>query len=178
MVTTTPAVPAVTERALRSALSAVTDPELPVLTLTELGILRGLETDPASRHARVRITPTYSGCPALEVMQEALTYAATSRGWTLEVTVELHPAWSSDDITPAGRRALATAGIAPPEHGHSRGPVAVALGSSPGASRLTVGCPLCGAEATEVLSEFGATACKQLRRCLACREPFEAVKGH
>lgn len=188
MVTRTHA-PAHEARALLGALAAVTDPELPMLTLADLGVLRGVEADEAARHARVRITPTYTGCPAMEVMKRSLEYAGTSRGWSVEVVVELSPPWSSNDITEAGRRALAEAGIAPPrpvldrsggEHG---GPVPVALSRRPAGTRPpdqghTVACPLCGAEQTEVLSEFGSTACKQLRRCVTCREPFDAVKVH
>lgn len=155
----------------RSVAESVVDPELPMLTLADLGVLRDVEVAPDGRVV-VTITPTYSGCPALDVMRTDL-YAALRRAGhaDVEIRTELRPAWSSDWITEEGKRKLAAAGIAPPGAAPS-GPVLVNLGPS----RTTVACPQCGSTDTTEISRFGATACKALRRCEACREPFEQFK--
>ncbi|HEY6749094.1 MAG TPA: 1,2-phenylacetyl-CoA epoxidase subunit PaaD [Mycobacteriales bacterium] len=145
-----------------------------MLTLADLGVLRGVRTEDDGTVA-VDITPTYSGCPALGVMRADLVHALHRAGFP-DVTVRtvLAPAWSTDWISPEGRRKLAAAGIAPPGPAPARsdGPVPLRLGPT----RRTAACPLCGSPDTEELSEFGATACKALRRCRACGEPFEHVK--
>jgi ring-1,2-phenylacetyl-CoA epoxidase subunit PaaD len=147
-----------------AAAAAVLDPELPVLTIAELGILRGVEVDPAGR-VTVRITPTYSGCPALDAIRADVEHALADAGYAdVEVRTELAPAWTTDLISESGKAKLAAAGIAPPG---PAGPVPVAL---------TVRCPRCGSPDTERLSAFGPTACTALWRCRACREPFEQVK--
>ncbi|HST65828.1 MAG TPA: 1,2-phenylacetyl-CoA epoxidase subunit PaaD [Mycobacteriales bacterium] len=153
---------------------AVTDPELPMLTLADLGVLRGVRTE-ADGTVVVEITPTYSGCPAMGVMRADLVHALHRAGFPdVSVRTVLAPAWSSDWITPEGRRKLAAGGIAPPGPAPARtGPIPLLLGT-----RRTADCPLCGSADTEELSEFGATACKALRRCRACGEPFEHVKEH
>jgi ring-1,2-phenylacetyl-CoA epoxidase subunit PaaD len=152
----------------------VTDPELPTLTLADLGVLRGVRaTDDGT--VVVEITPTYSGCPAMGVMRADLLHALHSAGFAeVEVRTVLSPAWSTDWISEDGRRKLAAAGIAPPGKAPApaRGPVPLQLGPT----RRTAACPLCGSPDTEELSEFSSTACKALRRCLSCREPFEHVK--
>ena len=162
-----------TERARRVA-ERVTDPELPMLTLADLGVLRDVDVVGDS-HVVVDITPTYSGCPAMGVMRADLLHALHSAGFDdVEVRTVLSPAWSTDWISDEGRRKLSAAGIAPPGTAPVRrsGPVPLQLGPS----RRTAACPLCGSPDTEELSEFGATACKALRRCRSCREPFEHVK--
>jgi ring-1,2-phenylacetyl-CoA epoxidase subunit PaaD len=157
--------------AWRSA-AAVVDPELPMITIADLGILRGVEVSPAGE-VTVTITPTYSGCPALAAITDDLREALTAVGFpTVAVRTQLAPAWSTDQITPAGLQALADAGIAPPEP-TSRIPGARAVHVL---VTLGVRCPQCGSPDTEELSRFGSTACKSLRRCRSCLEPFDAVK--
>ena len=158
----------------RSVAETVTDPELPMLTLSDLGVLRDVRVE-AGGTVVVEITPTYSGCPAMGVMRADLVHALHSAGFAdVDVRTVLAPAWSTDWITPEGRDKLVRAGIAPPGAAPVRapGPVPLTLGP-PGRA---ADCPLCGSADTEEISEFGATACKALRRCRACREPFEHVK--
>jgi len=146
---------------LRDAVAAVVDPELRVVTIEELGILRSVDID--GDQATVTITPTYSGCPAMDVIRAEVAAAARDAGYpSVRVRTVLAPAWSTDDITPSGREKLAAAGIAPP------GPVLLTI---------SVRCPRCGSPDTAELSRFGATPCKALWRCRACAEPFEAVKA-
>lgn len=162
--------------AVRAVAEAVLDPELPPLTLADLGVLRSVSVDPASGAVAVTITPTYSGCPALEVMRADLVSRLTSAGYRdVSVQVALSPAWTTDWITDEGRRKLADAGIAPPARVGPRpaGPVPLVLEPA----RRVVACPQCGGESVE-LSRFGSTPCKSLRRCVACQEPFEHVKEH
>jgi ring-1,2-phenylacetyl-CoA epoxidase subunit PaaD len=157
----------------RDVAETVTDPELPMLTLADLGVLRDVRV--ADGTVVVEITPTYSGCPAMGVMRADLLHALHRAGFPdVEVRTRLSPAWSTDWITEDGRRKLAAGGIAPPGRAPARtaGPVPLQLGPT----RRTATCPLCGSPDTEELSEFGATACKALRRCRDCREPFEHVK--
>jgi ring-1,2-phenylacetyl-CoA epoxidase subunit PaaD len=165
--------PTVTLPDPRAVAATVTDPELPALTLADLGVLRDVREEDGA--VVVEITPTYSGCPAMGVMRADLLHALHAAGFDrVEVRTVLAPAWSTDRITAEGRRKLAAAGIAPPGPTPVRGPGPVPLDLGP--PRRTAGCPLCGSPDTEQLSEFGATACKALRRCRACGEPFEHVK--
>jgi ring-1,2-phenylacetyl-CoA epoxidase subunit PaaD len=153
--------------------AAVTDPELPMVTLADLGVLRDVRVEGTT--LVVDITPTYTGCPAMGVMRADLVHALHRAGFAeVDVRTVLSPAWSTDWISEAGRRKLAAGGIAPPGRAPVRvpGPIPLQLGPS----RRTADCPLCGSSDTEELSEFGATACKALRRCRSCREPFEHVK--
>ncbi|MBB3082754.1 1,2-phenylacetyl-CoA epoxidase subunit PaaD [Geodermatophilus sabuli] len=157
----------------RAVADTVTDPELPMLTLSDLGVLRDVRLEEGI--VVVEITPTYTGCPAMGTMRADLLRALHEAGFPdVDVRTVLTPAWSTDWITPEGRRKLAEAGIAPPGPAPRRdpGPVPLRLGPSP----RTASCPLCGSPDTEELSEFSATACKALRRCRSCREPFEHVK--
>ncbi|MCF6743061.1 phenylacetate-CoA oxygenase subunit PaaJ [Blastococcus sp. KM273128] len=158
----------------RAVAEQVTDPELPTLTLADLGVLRDVRTE-VDGAVVVEITPTYSGCPAMGVMRADLLRALHEAGFAdVDVRTVLSPAWTSDWISAEGRRKLAAAGIAPPGSAPVRadGPVPLQLGLP----RRTADCPLCGSADTEELSEFGSTACKALRRCRTCREPFEHVK--
>jgi ring-1,2-phenylacetyl-CoA epoxidase subunit PaaD len=153
--------------------ATVTDPELPMLTLADLGILRDVEETP--ERVVVTITPTYSGCPAMETIRDDLAGALHEAGYQrVEVRTVLAPPWTTDWITEAGRDKLAAAGISPPGPAPRRaaGPVPLTLG----ARRPDVRCPHCGRPGTELITAFGATACRELRRCPACREPFEHVK--
>jgi ring-1,2-phenylacetyl-CoA epoxidase subunit PaaD len=145
---------------------SVPDPELPALTIADLGILRDVrERDGA---VTVTITPTYSGCPAMAQIAADLRRSLEEAGYhDVAVRTELSPPWTTDWITPDGRRKLAAAGIAPP--GERHGPVLVAL---------AVRCPRCGSADTRELSRFSGTACKALYQCRACLEPFEHVKEH
>ena len=157
----------------RAVAETVTDPELPALTLADLGVLRDVRVVDGT--VVVDITPTYRGCPAMGVMRADLLHALHSAGYDdVEVRTVLSPAWSTDWISDEGRRKLAEAGIAPPGRAPARAPGPVPL--QLGATRRTAACPLCGSTDTEELSEFSATACKALRRCRSCREPFEHVK--
>ena len=152
----------------------VTDPELPFLTLAELGILR--EVRETGDGVEVTITPTYSGCPAMDAIRADLLRALRRAGYErAQVRTLLAPAWTTDWISEEGRAKLAAAGIAPPGPAPRRvagGPVPLTLG----VRDESVACPRCGEAETERLAAFGATACRELRRCRACREPFEHVK--
>ncbi|MFD5039829.1 1,2-phenylacetyl-CoA epoxidase subunit PaaD [Streptomyces sp. NPDC058378] len=156
------------EAELHRLAGSVPDPELPVLTLDELGVLRGVQADGPDK-VTVRLTPTYTGCPAIESMSADIERVLHEHGVTeVSVVTVLAPAWSTDDISDEGRRKLAEFGIAPPRPGGgSGGPVPLTL---------SVRCPRCGSTDTELLSRFSSTACKALRRCVACREPFDHFK--
>lgn len=190
---------ALEERLLELA-GAVPDPELPVLTLRELGVLRAVRVHGGDGDTvEVDLTPTYTGCPAIEAMSLDIERVLRAHGMR-EVTVRtvLSPAWSTDDITAEGREKLREFGIAPPRVRHGDGPVPLALGptrtraphTAPTAHAIPAAqdahatdtaaeplrCPHCGSADTELLSRFSSTACKALRRCLACREPFDHFK--
>jgi ring-1,2-phenylacetyl-CoA epoxidase subunit PaaD len=152
--------------------ATVTDPELPMLTLADLGVLRSVSEE--AGRVVVAITPTYTGCPAMDTMRDDLEHALLAAGFSdVEIRTQLAPAWTSDWISPSGREKLAAAGIAPPGAAPRRsGPIPLTLSAPVSAVR----CPLCGSPDTEEQSRFGATACKALRRCRACLEPFEHVK--
>jgi ring-1,2-phenylacetyl-CoA epoxidase subunit PaaD len=153
---------------VRDAVAAVVDPEIRVITIDDLGILRDVTVDDEGA-AVVTITPTYSGCPAMDLIRADVATAARSAGATrVEVRTVLSPAWSTDLISATGRAKLSAAGIAPP------GPVLV---GGPVPVTLSVRCPRCGSPDTEELSRFGSTACKSLRRCRSCTEPFDHVKA-
>ncbi|MCK7623871.1 phenylacetate-CoA oxygenase subunit PaaJ [Streptomyces sp. RS10V-4] len=161
MVTTT-----ALEAELRALAGAVPDPELPVLTLAELGVLRDVRLTAPDR-VEVCLTPTYTGCPALETMAADIERALHDHGIPhVEVHTVLSPPWTTDAITDEGRRKLAAFGIAPPRP-TGPGPVPV---------DLTLRCPHCGSTDTTLLSRFSSTACKALRRCETCREPFDHFK--
>ncbi|MCK2236767.1 MULTISPECIES: 1,2-phenylacetyl-CoA epoxidase subunit PaaD [unclassified Crossiella] len=157
----------------RQVAEQVLDPELPVLTLAELGVLRAVEL--AGDTVLVTITPTYSGCPALDEMRADLRKGLREAGFArVEVRTVLSPAWTTDWISEDGRRKLAEHGIAPPRRIGPKlaGPIPLRL-DPPSA---VVPCPRCGSRDTVELSRFSSTACKALRSCSACAEPFEHVK--
>lgn len=152
----------------REVAARVVDPEIPVLTIEDLGVLRHVDLDGTGR-VEVTITPTYSGCPALEAIRDDIVAALADRGFAdVQVRTVLSPAWTTDWMTAAGRRKLNDFGIAPP----------APRGSSPVALRLSVRCPQCGSPDTREVSRFGSTACKSLWVCNACREPFDHFKTH
>ncbi|WP_369029656.1 1,2-phenylacetyl-CoA epoxidase subunit PaaD [Streptomyces adonidis] len=158
-------------RYARRIAARVPDPELPMLTLADLGVLRGVELAEDGTVV-ASLTPTYSGCPAMAEMRADVAARLTDAGYArVEIRTVLDPPWTSDWITPAGRRKLTEHGIAPPGAA-PHGPVALSLLPT----RRTVPCPRCGSADTEETSRFAATSCKALWRCRACREPFEYVK--
>jgi ring-1,2-phenylacetyl-CoA epoxidase subunit PaaD len=144
---------------------AVLDPEVPVLTIDDLGILRDVSVE--GEVVEVVITPTYSGCPAMEAIRADLVEALRAAGFAqVSVRTVLSPAWTTDWMSDDGKRKLHEYGIAPP-HPRPTGPVLLAL---------SVRCPQCGSPDTLELSRFGSTACKSLWACNACREPFDYFK--
>jgi ring-1,2-phenylacetyl-CoA epoxidase subunit PaaD len=155
---------------VRRAIADVPDPEVPVVSIEDLGILREVAVDEEARHARVTITPTYSGCPAMEVIETGIRHAAGKAGYTCDVRTVLSPAWTTDWMSERGRERLREFGIAPPVPPDARA-VTLTL------QRRLVACPQCGSTDTEELARFGSTACKALRRCLTCREPFDEFKA-
>jgi ring-1,2-phenylacetyl-CoA epoxidase subunit PaaD len=158
-------------RAYRAA-AATPDPELPTLTIEDLGILRDVHYSPTL--VTVTITPTYSGCPAMREITADIHSRLTRAGFSqVTVNTRLAPPWTTDWITEAGHRKLAATGIAPPSPAPRRaGPIPLTLTSRPSPA-----CPRCGSSDTVRTAEFSATACKSLHRCNACVEPFEGVKA-
>jgi ring-1,2-phenylacetyl-CoA epoxidase subunit PaaD len=143
--------------AIMAVLEEVPDPEIPVLSITDLGIVRGIVDDPP----RVRISPTYTGCPATVAIELLIREALDEAGWRgVHIERVLFPPWTTDWITERGRDRLKAYGIAPPT------------------TSTTAECPLCGSADTEEVSRFGATPCKAQWRCKACLEPFERFKCH
>ena len=160
-----------------AVLATVPDPEVPALTLCDLGIVRELRAQPehGAQALEVVLTPTYSGCPATEVIAQSVRDALESAGFApVRVTLQRAPAWTTDWMSEDGKRKLREYGIAPP------GPVQRPEGAVPvrwlPRLRESVPCPRCESPRTERLSAFGSTACKALYRCLACQEPFEHFK--
>lgn len=170
---------------------AVPDPELPMISLANLGVLRAVHVDDAGA-IDVTITPTYSGCPATKMMADDIESRLREAGYG-QVTVHtvLRDAWSSDDVSEEGRAALLEAGIAPPTHLAAAGAQGTSAEGNPARGTASAGtsagrksaagnpavpCPLCSSTNTEQLSRFGSTSCKALYRCLDCREPFDYFK--
>lgn len=152
----------------RAIAGAVVDPEIPVLTIADLGVLRDVRIDGA--RATVTITPTYSGCPAMDAIRDDVILALTDAGFAdVRVEVVLSPVWTTDWMTDAGKRRLREFGIAPPTGQRAVGPIPVAL---------AVRCPRCGSLDTREVSRFGSTSCKALFECRACLEPFDHFKVH
>jgi ring-1,2-phenylacetyl-CoA epoxidase subunit PaaD len=177
----------VTEQATASRawriLAEVADPEIPVLSVIDLGIVREVVTSPDDRRVTVTLTPTYSGCPATEVIAHDVREALAAAYDEVEIKVRLSPAWTTDWLSVAGREKLLGYGIAPP-NGAATQPHGAA---TPPSGRATLpiidvsapaDCPLCGSTDVEELAGFGSTPCKALWRCRACREPFDYFKVH
>lgn len=159
---------------VRAVAETVTDPELPMLTLADLGVLRDVWVTHTGTVV-VSITPTYSGCPAMDAMRADLRQALRGAGYQdVEIRTVLEPAWTTDWISASGRAKLAKAGISPPHLAPVRrpGPIQLDLGDTVRVIR----CPQCGSARTEEQSRFSSTACKSLWRCRSCLEPFEHIK--
>lgn len=149
---------------IRAILATVPDPEIPAVSVIDLGIVRGISAE------RVVITPTYTGCPATVAIEQSIRKALDDNGYaSVAIETTLSPPWSSDWITDAGREKLRAYGIAPPPKGAD----AASLKNAQAAE-----CPQCGSNDTEELSRFGSTPCKALWRCKACAEPFDRFKCH
>ena len=149
---------------------SVLDPEIPVITIDDLGVIRAV--DRVGNGLVVTLTPTYSGCPAMHAMEQAVLDVGRRHRVPVEVRTRLAPAWTTDWMSEAGRDKLRRFGIAPPSgtSPHASGSVPLTL------TTRVVACPRCASEDTEELARFGSTACKALRRCRACREPFDEFK--
>lgn len=158
---------------VRSIAARVHDPEIPVITIEDLGVLREVSMN-EDGHVSVTLTPTYSGCPAMVEMSADVRQQLAQEGFTdVSVSLVLSPAWTTEMITPRGRQALHDYGIAPPGRRPARGPVPLSLSTRP----PLADCPQCGSARTEEISRFGSTACKSLFRCLDCLEPFDYFKA-
>jgi ring-1,2-phenylacetyl-CoA epoxidase subunit PaaD len=154
-------------------LQSVTDPEVPVLTILDLGIVRDvkLTEDAGNTNAEIIITPTYSGCPAMDVIGINIRMALLSRGIKkVTISQQLSPAWTTDWMTVEGKKKLAEYGIAPPVR-KSSDPLALF-------EEDNITCPRCGSDTTTLVSQFGPTSCKALYKCNSCFEPFEHFKCH
>ena len=150
------------------ALREVPDPEIPVISLVDLGVIRSV--DVAGDRVRVDFTPTFLGCPALEVMRDAMAARIEQLGGHAEVRVVTDDSWSTDRITPEGREKLRAAGLAPPAPREAGGPRLVQLQSN------GFRCPYCGSKDTVLENLFGPTPCRSVRYCRSCRQPFEQFK--
>jgi ring-1,2-phenylacetyl-CoA epoxidase subunit PaaD len=158
----------VTEAAVWEALAEIPDPEIPVISLVDLGVVRDVAVD--GEHVRVEFTPTFLGCPALEVMRDAMANAVRDLGGEPDVRVISDDSWSSDKITAEGREKLRAAGLAPPAPREATAPTLVQLQSS------AFRCPYCGSTDTKLENIFGPTPCRSVRYCNSCRQPFEQFK--
>jgi len=156
------------EQQVWDALSEIPDPEIPVISLVELGVIRGVEVEEG--RVRVDFTPTFLGCPAVEVMQTAMAERIRELGADPEVRVLADDSWSTDRITAEGREKLREAGFAPPAPREAGTPTLVQLQSQ------AFRCPYCGSSDTTLENIFGPTPCRSLRYCNACRQPFEQFK--
>ena len=167
----------VSEEQVWSWLGEVTDPEIPVISIVDLGIVRGVQW--IGPTCKVTITPTYSGCPAMQVISDSVRDALKAKGiGAIEIVSQLSPAWTTDWMSDTGKVALAAYGIAPPAH-----KVVDISGLHGGVKRrptpvLAIACPMCGSSHTELTSQFGSTPCKALYKCLDCREPFDYFNCH
>jgi ring-1,2-phenylacetyl-CoA epoxidase subunit PaaD len=153
-------------------LENVCDPEVPVLSILDLGIVRDVVFDATTQRWRIVITPTYSGCPAMDVIAFQIRVEMAAAGFqNIVIETILQPAWTTDWMSEAGKEKLRAYGIAPPQ---TRARLEKMLFDTP----PPVPCPLCASENTEILSEFGSTSCKALHRCKDCLEPFDYFKCH
>jgi ring-1,2-phenylacetyl-CoA epoxidase subunit PaaD len=158
----------VTAEQVWAALDEIPDPEIPVISLVDLGVIRDVVVE--NGHVRVKFTPTFMGCPALEVMRDQMAERIEELGAEPEIDVVLDDSWSTDCITPAGREKLRAAGFAPPAPRRAGGPQLVQL------QRGGFRCPYCGSTETRLENLFGPTPCRSLRYCASCKQPYEQFK--
>ena len=158
----------VTRDEVWEALAEIPDPEIPVISLVDLGVVRDVAVDNGT--VRVDFTPTFLGCPALEVMRDAMAERIRALGAEPEINMRSDDSWSTDRITPAGRKKLRASGFAPPAPREAAAPTLVQLQGN--AHR----CPYCGSTHTRLENIFGPTPCRSLRYCATCRQPFEQFK--
>jgi ring-1,2-phenylacetyl-CoA epoxidase subunit PaaD len=157
----------VTEAEVWDALAEIPDPEIPVISLVDLGVIKSVAVE--GDDVRIEFTPTFLGCPALEVMRDALAAKVRELGGEPQVDVVLDDSWSTDRITPAGREKLRASGFAPPAPREAAAPTLVQL-------QKGFRCPYCGSTDTKLENLFGPTPCRSVRYCNACRQPFEQFK--
>jgi ring-1,2-phenylacetyl-CoA epoxidase subunit PaaD len=150
-----------------AALEEVADPEIPAVSIVELGMIEAIDVEP--ERVRVQLLPTFVGCPALEVIHDAVAQRLRAFGRAVEVETSFATPWTSDRISPEGRQKLRGSGFAPPPH-MGAGRSLPILGDAP------VRCPYCGSAETTLENVFGPTQCRSIRHCAACRQPFEAFK--
>jgi ring-1,2-phenylacetyl-CoA epoxidase subunit PaaD len=158
----------VAEAEVWEALAEIPDPEIPVVSLVDLGVIRSVDVQ--NEHVRIEFTPTFLGCPALEVMKRAMEEKVASLGAEPEVEVISDDSWSTDKITAAGREKLRAAGFAPPAPREATAPKLVQLQAQ------VFRCPYCSSTETRLENLFGPTPCRSLRYCESCRQPFEQFK--
>jgi ring-1,2-phenylacetyl-CoA epoxidase subunit PaaD len=158
----------VTAEQVWAALDRIPDPEIPVISLVELGIIRAVTIDGAA--VRIELTPTFLGCPALEAMRRSLEETVTELGADPEIEVVQDDSWSTDKISPAGREKLRAAGFAPPAPRAAGATTLLQLQSK------AFRCPYCGSTDTRLENIFGPTPCRSIRWCASCRQPFEQFK--
>jgi len=158
----------VTEQQVWDALAEIPDPEIPVISLVDLGVIRSVDVDDG--RVRVEFTPTFLGCPALEVMRDAMTARIGALGADAQIDVISDDSWSTDRITPEGREKLRASGFAPPAPREAGGPQLVQLQSN------AFRCPYCGSKDTALENIFGPTPCRSVRYCNGCLQPFEQFK--
>ena len=158
----------VTEERVREALAEIPDPEIPVISVVDLGVVRDVRVEGERVH--VEFTPTFLGCPALEAMRAAMEDAIRGLGAEPEVEVVLDDSWSTDRISAAGREKLRASGFAPPAPREAAAPTLVQLTSQ------VFRCPYCGSTETRLDNIFGPTPCRSIRYCESCRQPFEQFK--
>jgi ring-1,2-phenylacetyl-CoA epoxidase subunit PaaD len=154
---------------VRALLAQVPDPELPMLSVVDLGIVHRIAVGSGDGPIRIEILPTFVGCPALELIKTSIAEKVATLGRPVEVAATFAVPWTSDRISPAGREALAAAGIAPPSHDAPSAQAVITL-------EPRVPCPYCASRDTVVDNAFGPTQCRTIRFCRACRQPFEAIK--
>ena len=159
------------EETIRKILSEVKDPEVPVLSILDLGVLRSIKIDDEDK-IKITLTPTYSGCPAMDVMAMDIRLKLLEHGYkNIEITQSLSPAWTTDWMSEEGKEKLRAFGIAPPNPKQQ-------FCTAEMFQQEAVACPFCNSYHTEVISQFGSTACKSLYRCLDCKEAFDYFKCH
>ena len=159
----------ITEQEIWKLLEQVYDPEIPVLSVIDLGIIRDVQLD--NDEIRIFITPTYSGCPAMDVISMTIRMALLKEGFkNIKITQQLSPAWTTDWMTEKGKEKLMVYGISPP--------VGKSVDKKYATEVLKIPCPLCYSKNTRLVSQFGSTACKALYQCNDCKEPFDHFKCH